>query len=49
MTLLLLDSSRGEEADHAKVYINAADTQDTINFGIVTDKDIAEGSWGFSW
>ena len=31
------------ESDGAKAYINAADSQDTINFGIVTDKAVAEG------
>lgn len=30
------------ESDKAKVYINAADTQDTIYFGIVTSKEVAE-------
>ncbi len=32
-----------QESDNAKAYLNAADTQDSINFGIVTSKDIAEG------
>ena len=30
------------ESDNAQVYINAADTQDSIYFGIVTSKDVAE-------
>ncbi|XP_064406926.1 protein disulfide-isomerase 2-like [Halichondria panicea] len=32
-----------QESDNAKAYLNAADTQDSINFGIVTSKDVAEG------
>lgn len=31
-----------EESEEAKAYINAADTQDSIYFGIVTDKAVAE-------
>lgn len=30
------------ESDKAKAYINAADTQDTIYFGIVTSKEVAD-------
>lgn len=30
------------ESDNAKAYINAADTQETIYFGIVTSKEVAE-------
>ena len=30
------------ESDNARAYINAADTQETIFFGIVTSKDVAE-------
>lgn len=30
------------ESDNAMAYVNAADTQDTIYFGIVTDKDVAD-------
>ena len=30
------------ESDNAKAYMNAADSQDTIYFGIVTDKEVAE-------
>ena len=37
-----MDSSRNTESDNAQVYINAADTQDSIYFGIVTSKDVAE-------
>ncbi len=31
------------ESDDAAAYIAAADSQDSINFGIVTSKDVAEG------
>lgn len=30
------------ESDKAKAYINAADTQDSIYFGIVTSSEVAE-------
>lgn len=30
------------ESDNARAYLNAADTQDTIYFGIVTSKDVAD-------
>ncbi len=32
-----------EESENAQAYIAAADSQDAINFGIVTSKDVAEG------
>ncbi len=31
-----------ESSDKATVYVNAADTQDTIFFGLVTSKEVAE-------
>lgn len=31
-----------EESENAQAYIAAADSQDSINFGIVTSKDVAE-------
>ena len=31
-----------EKSDNAQAYINAADTQDTIFFGIVTSKEVAD-------